>query len=200
MEVSLTEVFWHAGFQQAKVICHLRVALDANCPAPESFRQPKQATVDLKEIRQIVTLMNEHGLSLFHLEKKDFNIKLKKGTDLEALKEMMSMMPAAAPAAAAPAPAAQAAAPAAEAAAPVQEGEAVTSPMVGTFYSKPSPDEEAFASVGTKVSAGQTLCIIEAMKVMNEIKAELNGQIVAILVENGEPVEFGQPLFRIQRG
>jgi oxaloacetate decarboxylase alpha subunit/acetyl-CoA carboxylase biotin carboxyl carrier protein len=196
VEVSLTEVFWHTRFQQAKVICRLRVALDANCPAPESFSQPKQATVDLKEIRQIVTLMNEHGLSLFHLEKKDFNIKLKKGTDLEALKEMMSMMPAAAPAAAAPA--AVAPAPAAEAAAPVQEGEAVTSPMVGTFYSKPSPDEEAFVSVGSKVSEGQTLCIIEAMKVMNEIKAEKGGTISEVCVEEGAPVQYGDDLFRIK--
>lgn len=109
------------------------------------------------------------------------------------------MMPAAAPAAAAPAPAAPAAAaPAAESAAPVQEGEAVTSPMVGTFYSKPSPDAEPFVAVGSKVSAGQTLCIIEAMKVMNEIKAEKGGTISEVCVEEGTPVQYGDDLFRVK--
>jgi acetyl-CoA carboxylase biotin carboxyl carrier protein len=149
--------------------------------------------VDLKQIRQIVELMNEHGLSLFHLEKKDFNIKLKKGADLEALQQMMSAMPAAAPMAAAP----LAAAPAVETA-PVQEGDAITSPMVGTFYSKPSPDADPYAGVGTKVSEGQILCIIEAMKVMNEIKAERNGTIIEACVEDGDPVQYGDDLFRIQ--
>ena len=72
--------------------------------------------------------------------------------------------------------------------------------MVGTFYRAPSPEAEPFCSVGDSISEDSTICIIEAMKVMNEIKAELNGRIVAILVENGEPVEFGQPLFRIERG
>lgn len=155
--------------------------------------------MDLKEIRQIVTLMNDHGLSLFHLEKKDFNIKLKKGADLDSLREMMSLMPAAAPVAAAPAPAPAVAAPAAGAeAAPAQEGEAVTSPMVGTYYSKPSPDADVFVSVGSKVSEGQTLCIIEAMKVMNEIKAERGGTICEVCVEDGAPVQYGDELFRIK--
>lgn len=78
-----------------------------------------------------------------------------------------------------------------------QEGEVFASPMVGTFYRAPAPDAEPFVEVGERVTADTTLCVIEAMKVMNEIKAETEGQIAAILVENGEPVEFGQPLFRI---
>ncbi len=88
-----------------------------------------------------------------------------------------------------------------EVAAPADpEGEEFVSPMVGTFYRAASPEAELFCQVGDSVNEDSTLCVIEAMKVMNEIKAELNGRIVAILVENGEPVEFGQPLFRIQRG
>ena len=139
--------------------------------------------------------MNDHGLSLFHLEKKDFNIKLKKGADLDSLREMMSLMPAAAPVAAAPAVATPAAGAEAE---PEKEGEAVTSPMVGTFYAKPSPDADLFVSVGSKVSEGQTLCIIEAMKVMNEIKAERSGTICETCAEDGAPVQYGDELFRIK--
>ena len=97
------------------------------------------------------------------------------------------------------APAAPGGAPAAAAdAKPVQAGTPFQSPMVGTFYRAGGPDSEPFASVGTRVGPDSTLCIIEAMKVMNEIKAETSGVVVAVLVENGEPVEFGQPLFLIQ--
>lgn len=96
------------------------------------------------------------------------------------------------------APAAATAAPAAEAAEPTPQGTPFQSPMVGTFYRAASPEAEPFASVGTRVGPDTTLCIIEAMKVMNEIKAETSGEVVAVLVENGEPVEFGQPLFLIK--
>ena len=110
------------------------------------------------------------------------------------------MAPAALPAA----PAAQpAAAPAGPAPALVESDDAtepLASPMVGTFYRAPSPDAEPFVSVGDPVGDDTTICVIEAMKVLNEIKAEMNGRIVEILVENGEPVEFGQPLFRVARG
>jgi len=145
--------------------------------------------------------MNDHGLSLFHLEKKDFNIKLKKGVDPESLRELMSLLPAAAPAPLPQAaPAAPAVAPPAAGgeAAPVQEGEAITSPMVGTYYGKPSLDSDPFVSIGSKVSEGQTLCIIEAMKVMNEIKAERGGTIVEAGIEDGTPVQYGDDLFRIK--
>ena len=154
--------------------------------------------MDLKLIRQIVELMNEHGLSHFHLEKKDFNLKLKKGADLDTLRELLGSLPAA-PAAAAPAPVAPAPAPASPAVEePVDDSRAITSPMVGTFYRKPAPDAADFVEVGESVSEGQTLCIIEAMKVMNEIKAERSGTITEILVDDGSPVQFGDPLFRIQ--
>lgn len=142
--------------------------------------------------------MNEHGLSLFHLEKKDFNIKLKKGGDLEALQDLMSRMPAAPVAAPVAAAAPAAAAPGAGDAAPEQEGEAIESPMVGTFYGKPSPDADDFVSVGDAVKVGDTLCIIEAMKVMNEIKAEKAGTIIEICAEDSTPVQYGDELFRIK--
>lgn len=156
--------------------------------------------MDLKEIRKIVELMNEHGLTLFDMSKEGFHLKLRKGQDLDALRGLLGSMPAAAPAyAPAPAAAAPAAGSApAPAAAPKEEGSAITSPMVGTFYRKPGPDSPPFANVGDVISEGQTLCIIEAMKVMNEIKAEKSGTITAVLVDDGTPVQFGDALFRIK--
>jgi acetyl-CoA carboxylase biotin carboxyl carrier protein len=154
--------------------------------------------VDLKEIRKIVELMNEHGLTVFDMSKEGFHLKLRKGPDLEAMRGMMGSMQAAP--AYAPAPVAGAAAPASPAAAApaAVEGEAITSPMVGTFYRKSSPDAPPFVNVGDAVSEGQTLCIIEAMKVMNEIKAEKSGIISAAIAEDGNPVQFGDILFRIK--
>ena len=144
--------------------------------------------------------MNEHGLTYFDMSREGFHLKLKKGQDLESLKGLLAALPAAAPAAA-PAPAAPvaAAAPAAAAApTPITAGEEITSPMVGTFYRKPNPESPDFVNVGDTVSVGQTLCIIEAMKVMNEIKAERSGTITSILAEEGNPVQFGDPLFGIK--
>ena len=146
--------------------------------------------------------MDDHGLSNFQFEKEDFKIKLQKGADLADLQKVLGSMPAAAApvAQAAPAPvaAAPAAAPAAEAAAPAAEGEAINSPMVGTFYRKSSPEADNFVNVGDTISEGQTLCIIEAMKVMNEIKAEKSGTIVSISAEDSTSVQFGDELFRIK--
>jgi len=152
--------------------------------------------VELQEIRRIVELMNEHGLTLFDLTKKDFHLKLKKGADLDDLRGLLSSLPASAPAAA-PAPAAITAA-AAGSPPPAAEGTEITSPMVGTFYRKPAPDAPNFVEVGSTVSIGQTVCIIEAMKVMNEIKAEKAGTICACVAEEGAPVQFGDVLFRIK--
>lgn len=156
--------------------------------------------MDLQEIRRIVELMNEHGLTHFDLTKKDFHLKLKKGADLDDLRGLLSSLPTQqvvsgpaavhAPAASAPATSAPAA--------PAQEGSEINSPMVGTFYRKPAPDAPNFVDVGTAVSEGQTLCIIEAMKVMNEIKAEKSGTICAIVAEDGKPVQYGDVLFRIK--
>lgn len=156
--------------------------------------------MDLQEIRRIVELMNEHGLTHFDLTKKDFHLKLKKGPDLEEIGSILSRIPSAP--AAGPAPATFAAPTAAAAAsapaAPAQEGSEITSPMVGTFYRKPAPDAPNFVDVGSTVSEGQTLCIIEAMKVMNEIKAEKSGVICATVADDSTPVQYGDVLFRIK--
>ncbi|MGJ8643009.1 MAG: acetyl-CoA carboxylase biotin carboxyl carrier protein [Luteolibacter sp.] len=160
--------------------------------------------MDLQEIRRIVELMNEHGLTHFDLSKKDFHLKLKKGPDMDDLSGLLASLPSgggsSAPAAPAPAPAAtpQASTPATEAAAVAAEGAEITSPMVGTFYRKPAPDSPNFVEVGTTVSEGQTICIIEAMKVMNEIKAERSGTICAIVAEDSNSVQYGDVLFRIK--
>ena len=153
--------------------------------------------MDHNDIRKIVELMDEHELTYFHLEKEDFNLKLKKGLDADAVQAAFAAMPAPqyAPAMAAPAPVAGA--PAADAT-PVSDGEPITSPMVGTFYIKPAPDADHFVAVGSTISEGQTLCIIEAMKVMNEIKAERSGTITAINVDDASPVQYGDTLFTIK--
>lgn len=157
--------------------------------------------MDFRDIKRIVELMDQHGLSVFKLEQDETKLELKKGgdVDMKAVQQWMSSapMPQYAPAyGAAPVPAG-APAPAAEAGLPANVKE-ITSPMVGTFYSASSPDSEAFAKVGTKITADSTVCIIEAMKVMNEIKADIAGEIVEVLIENGTAVQYGEPLFRVK--
>jgi acetyl-CoA carboxylase biotin carboxyl carrier protein len=167
----------------------------ARQPPPPSRTPNPHRTVELQEIRRIVELMNEHGLTLFDLTKKDFHLKLKKGADVDDLRSLLSSLPAATPVAM---PQAAPAAVAGDAPAPAAEGSEITSPMVGTFYRKPAPDAPDFVEVGSTVSIGQTICIIEAMKVMNEIKAEKSGTICACVAEDGAPVQFGDVLFRIK--
>ncbi len=158
--------------------------------------------MELQDIRKIVELMNEHDLSLFHLEKGEFNLKLKKGADVEAIQAAMAAIPQYAAPAPAPVAAPAAATPAAPSAgapaAPATEGTPLESPMVGTFYRSPGPDQAAFVNVGDTISEGQTICIIEAMKVMNEIKAETSGTVAAIHVDDSTPVQFGDLLFSIK--
>ena len=168
-------------------------------PLPPTYHLPL-LTVDLQEIRRIVELMNEHGLTQFDLTKKDFQLKLKKGSDVDELRGLLASLPApaAAPALPAPAPAALPAAAMPAAAPAVADGKEICSPMVGTFYQRPAPDAACFVEVGSTVSVGQTLCIIEAMKVMNEIKAEVSGTIIAIVANDQTPVQFGDVLFRIK--
>ena len=142
--------------------------------------------MDLKDIKAIVDLMEKNGLTAFEMEKGGFRIALSKGA-------------VAGPAVSyAPAPVAAPAAPAApaEAAAPAASGKEIPSPMVGTFYTSPSPESPAFVKVGQKVTPDTVVAIIEAMKVMNEIKAEVSGTITEVAAENGQPVQFGQALFR----
>lgn len=166
----------------------------------------KEATaLDLKQIKQIVALMAENDLSYFHFENQGSKVELRRGSDFQAAKELLKHLPmaaSAAPMAMAAAPVAGApAAPAASAApAPVSEpaGPTINSPMVGTFYRSAAPGEKAFANIGDSVDENSNVCIIEAMKVMNEIKAEMRGTISRILVEDGKPVQYGQPLFELK--
>ncbi len=150
--------------------------------------------MDLQDIKELISLIRENDLSEFQLEQEGFKITLKRGTDFQPVITTAAApiaLPAAAPAGAAPA----AAPGAAEAKPNLRE---ITSPMVGTFYSAPSPDSPSYVSVGQEVTEDTVVCIIEAMKVMNEIKAECRGVIAEIVAENGKPVQFGQPLFRIK--
>jgi len=149
--------------------------------------------LDLKAIKQVVELMKRSGLSEFEIEEEGFKLRLcRKNGDTQIVH--------AAPLAAAPAPAAASVGAPAAAAAPVEEKgiSVVKSPMVGTFYTSSSPESPAFATVGTKVGADSIVCIIEAMKVMNEIQSEISGTITEVLIENGEAVEYGQPLFKVK--
>ena len=161
---------------------------------------PKESLLDLQEIRQIVDLMAQNELSYFNLEVGSFKIKLRRGSDMEAARELLASMPVATAAAAppvVPASAENAAAQHASASA-VSNAPTINSPMVGTFYRSSSPGEKPFISVGDTVDEGTTVCIIEAMKVMNEIKAEARGTIARALVEEGKPVQYGQPLFELK--
>ncbi len=165
---------------------------------------PKEPGLDLKEIRQIVDLMAKNDLSYFHLKHGSFKIELRRGTDVEAAKDLLSKMPGAATAMgpqivapAAPPPSGPAIAP--KTVAPEEShGPTVNSPMVGTFYRSSTPGEEPFIKIGDVVDENTVVCIIEAMKVMNEIKAETRGTVVRILVDDGKPVQYGQPLFELK--
>lgn len=137
--------------------------------------------------------MRKNDLSVFKMESEGFKITLKKGNDFQPV---IQAAPVAVPVAA-PAPAPAAAAPAPAAAAPATNLKDIASPMVGTFYGSPSPDAQPFVKIGQDVDENTVVCIIEAMKVMNEIKAEARGTIAEIVAENGKPVQFGQALFRI---
>jgi len=152
--------------------------------------------MDLRKLKTLIDLVQNSGISELEISEGEEKIRISKSLPAQAQATTYMVGAPAAPAihAAAPAAAPVAAAPAAAA---EPEGHAVKSPMVGTFYRSGSPGAPAFAEVGQTVKAGDTLCIIEAMKLMNEIEADASGVIKAILVENGEPVEYGQSMFII---
>ena len=145
---------------------------------------------DIKRIRRLVELMKAHDLNEIDLRDGEQQIRLRREDETVVTQAAPVIPAAAAPASAAPAPAA----PAAEA---EDEGLFVISPMVGTFFTAASPDTEDFVKVGDHVGPETTVCIVEAMKVFNEIPAEVSGKIVAVLVQNGDPVEFGQKIFKV---
>jgi len=150
--------------------------------------------MDLRKLKKLIDLVQESGIAELEITEGEEKVKIVKGGHVSV--SAVAPAPVAPIEARAPAPAAAAPAPAAEAPAG-QEGHVVKAPMVGTFYRSPSPDAKAFVEVGQTVKEGDTICIIEAMKLMNEIEADASGVVKAILVENGQPVEYGQPLFII---
>ena len=134
--------------------------------------------MDLRKLKKLIDLVQESGIAELEITEGEEKVKIVKGGAVSV----------------SPGPAVPAAAPAAEAEAG-QEGRVIKAPMVGTFYRSASPDAKPFVEVGQTVKEGETVCIIEAMKLMNEIESDAAGAIKAILVENGQPVEYGQPLF-----
>jgi len=161
------------------------------------------ASVNMDELRELIALLHDNGLAELELERNNFRVRLRKDSGFAPsyAEPMMSapVRPVAAPPAATPAsgavhPGAQAETAALE----DQDLHIITSPIVGTFYRSPSPTAESFVKIGSRVEPESVVCIIEAMKLMNEIQAEAGGEVVKIYVENGQPVEYGQPLFGIK--
>ena len=155
--------------------------------------------MDIRKVKKLIELLEESNIDEIEIKEGEESVRISRNGNAGMMQAPMHYAPAPAPApvAPAPAPAAPAPAPAAEPAAPVADGNAVLSPMVGTFYRSPSPDAPSFVEVGQTVRVGDVLCIVEAMKMMNQIEADRAGTVTAIHVENGDPVEFDQPLITI---
>lgn len=161
--------------------------------------------MDLKVIKSLLNLISDSDVNEVSIEEGDFKIKIKKQPDVISKGGSAPVYMPAPPVAEvtvpqSPAPAAPAPAPAAPPAAPAASSNTtvIKSPIVGTFYASPSPSDPAFVKAGDTISKGDVLCIVEAMKIMNEIEAEVSGKIVKVLVENSQPVEYDQPLFEIE--
>jgi acetyl-CoA carboxylase biotin carboxyl carrier protein len=150
--------------------------------------------LDLKEIKELIALMRKNDLSVFKMEKEGFKITLKKGTDFQPV---ITTAPATA-VSVVPAAGATVSTPDSGASKETSQLREITSPMVGTFYSASSPDSPSFVTVGQEVTEDTVVCIMEAMKVMNEVKAECRGVIAEIVAENGKPVQYGQVLFKVR--
>lgn len=156
--------------------------------------------MDIRKIRKLIELIEETGIAEIEIKEGEESVRLSRSTSAApmAMPAPQMVMPAPATAPAPVAPVASETAQAEEPAAAALNGHVIKSPMVGTFYLAPSPDASPFVSTGQQVSQGETLCIVEAMKMFNEIEADKSGKISQILVENGQPVEFDQPLFVIE--
>ncbi len=158
--------------------------------------------LDFSELRQLVAALDQTDIAELTLKNPQFELTLRKATApsqavvLSSDTATAATMPPAAPMVSSEPAAEPVAAPPAASASDLYE---ITSPMVGTFYRAPAPDEPPFVDTGDRIKPGQTVCIIEAMKLMNELEAEISGEIVEILVQNAEPVEFGQPLMRVRQ-
>jgi len=155
----------------------------------------------MDELRELIGLLRDNGLAELELENEGFRVRLRRDSTMGESSHASHPAPAPAPAPAAPASSGPAhpGTQATTAAAQDQDLHIISSPIVGTFYRSPSPAADAFVKIGSNVENETVVCIIEAMKLMNEIQAETTGEVVKIYVENGQPVEYGQPLFGIQR-
>ncbi len=149
--------------------------------------------MDLKDIKELIAMMRKNDLSVFKLEQEGFRITLKRGGDFQPVVTQASVPLSLS--STAPSAVAAVEQPSTK---PAEKLREITSPMVGTFYSSPSPDSPAYVSVGQEITEDSVVCIVEAMKVMNEIKAECRGVVAEIVAENGKPVQFGQVLFRLR--
>jgi acetyl-CoA carboxylase biotin carboxyl carrier protein len=157
--------------------------------------------LDHDQLHRLLTALGESDIQEFRLEGDDFRLEVRR--NLPSAVVPVAAAPSAQPSVAAAAPETAAAAPATPppaVAATRSDLQDVTAPMVGTFYRAPAPGEDPFVEVGTRIGVGQTVCILEAMKLMNELESEVSGEVVEILVDNGTPVEFGQVLMRVKPG
>ncbi len=168
-------------------------------------KQPNEASFNLDEIRELAELVDQHGFTDFEFENENIRVRLSK-TPAAQIFQTAQVGPAAVsevkPTAAKNEAKAETPHPGAKAETEAAADESllkITSPIVGTFYRSPSPDKDSYVQIGSKVSDDTVVCIVEAMKLMNEIQAETSGEIVKIYVENGQPVEYGQPLFGIRK-
>jgi acetyl-CoA carboxylase biotin carboxyl carrier protein len=153
-------------------------------------------SLNMDELRELAELVNEHGFTDFEFENANIRVRLSKMTTAPVV-QAYAPAPVAAPPVSTAKPEAE------KAAAPADESDSdlykITSPIVGTFYGSPGPDKDPYVKEGSRVSEDSVVCIVEAMKLMNEIQAEVSGEVVKIYVENGQPVEYGQPLFGIKK-
>ena len=152
--------------------------------------------MDIRKIKKLIELLEESGLAEIEITEGEESVRIARASQGPPAVAQAAPMPA--PAAAAPAAAPAPATAAASQAPAARDENLVTAPMVGTFYASPAPGAKSFVEIGDEVRVGQVLCIIEAMKMMNQIESERAGRVIAVLAKNGEPVEFGQPLFAIE--
>jgi acetyl-CoA carboxylase biotin carboxyl carrier protein len=177
-----------------------------NAPVEKKGSAKPEPSVNMEELRELIALLRENDLAEFEVEREGFRVRLRRGVDYDRTEAPSALVPQPAPPAAVKEPKTAAGATpshpgamAETAASEDQDLHMITSPIVGTFYRSRSPNAAPFVKTGSEVEPATIVCIIEAMKLMNEIQAESSGEVVKIYVENGQPVEYGQPLFGIKR-
>ena len=154
--------------------------------------------MDIRKIKKLIELLEESGIAEIEIKEGEEAVRISRMPTGHMAHQIPTYAMPALPAPVTPSQAAAAAAPEAPAARPRPNEHVVTAPMVGTFYSAPSPGSKAFVEIGDEVKVGQTICIIEAMKMMNQIESDKAGRVTSIMARNGDPVEFGQPLFVVE--